>query len=215
MPLPAVRQSHPPVRLGRPVQGLRRVGPRSVRSFGVDRLERGLERADRGAEHVVARFEREQVDRRRVQRRQLRPGEVVDPELAFRVGAEHPHPLGADRHLVVVARSLGPGRRTARREELDHRQPEAAQLDEVGQVVGHEDLAQLGGTETELVGQVGQRKPLRVQLEDAQRLGERRQAGGVHGDLAHGAASRNVRSSASISSRTSSGPSSRTRVPSS
>ena len=47
--------------------------------------------------------------------------------------------------------------------------------------------------------EVGQREPLRVQLEDAQRLGERREAAGVHGDRAHGVVTRNVRSSASIS----------------
>ena len=59
----------------------------------------------------------------------------------------------------------------AGREELHDRQAEAVQLDQVGQVVGEEHLAQVGRLDAELGREVGQRQPLRVQLEDPQRAG--------------------------------------------
>ena len=142
---------------------------------------------------------------------------MVDAELVLRVGGEDAHPGGLGVEVAAVgdvAVGLVAGAR-AGREELHDREAEAVQLDQVGQVVGEEHLTKVGRLDAELGREVGQRQPLRVQLEDAKCPGERCQPLGVDRDGAHAGAPRKDCSSATISARTSVGDSTVTLVPSS
>jgi len=168
------------------------------------RQQRGLEGVQRRAQHLVARLERQQVRAGGEQVTELVTAQVVHPKLLLRVSAHDPHPLGGSRVDVVVRAGC---------EELDHRLVEVAELHQVGAVVGEEHLAQVVRLLAELGCQVGQGQTAWVQLEDAEGARQGGKTLRVAGQLAH--ASTIACSSASISARTSSGDSTRTRVPSS
>ena len=192
--------------LGGPVERLRRRRSPPGRRVALGREQRVPERVERRPQHVVVGLEREQVVARGEEPPQLLGAEVVDTELLLRVGRHDAHPLRGARVDLVV---LGAGC-----VELDDRLPEAAELHQVGPVVGEHHLAQVVRVDAELRREVGDRQPVGVQLEDAERPRQRRQPLRVAGQLAHRVPTI-ARSSASISSRTSSGATTRTRVPSS
>ena len=167
---------------------------------------------DRGSQVLVG-LDVVQRDRGGVDERELGRVDVLHPELLGRAVVDGADDLRLERVDVAVA--VGP-------EELQHRRsPEAEHpvvLERVRGVERQQVLAQLLGRDVDLVGQRGQRHAVGMGQQHLEHRGQPAEAGGV---LGRGLASHRQSppfsslSSASSSRRTSSGPTSTTRRPSS